>query len=102
MDNKVLAIGVVAVAVGAISLVVMNNGEETQGGVSLEEGWNYVTYQGEEKAAGVMFESIEEYFVFAYYWDPLQNLWLQITYDVVAVPGMKISVQVSEACFWEW
>ena len=68
--------------------------------IALSAGWNEVTYTGKRQIAGVAMQSIWDYVEIAYYYDPLQESWVEILFDTELEPGMLISIKVTEACIW--
>ena len=94
--NIAIASGLAAVAIGAFWLL------KKPGGIPLQEGWNEVTYTGKSQIAGVAMQSIIDYMVISYYYDPFAGIWIGIVYDTIFEPGMVLNIKVSEDCVWSF
>jgi len=93
-DKRVAIIGgLAAIGVGTFLLLKKR-------GISLESGWNEVTYTGSKKKAGIAMQSIEDFLEIAYYYDAFQGIWIQVVYDTILEPGQELNIKVTEDCVW--
>ncbi|GAI73824.1 unnamed protein product [marine sediment metagenome] len=70
--------------------------------ISLEAGWNEVTYTGRTQTVANALQSIISQVVAISYLDPIEGIWVLATYDTLLKDGMVIGLEVTEACIWKF
>lgn len=68
--------------------------------IALSAGWNEVTYTGKRQIAGAAMQSIWDYVEIADYYDPFQEIWVEILYDTELEPDMLLRIKVTDDCIW--
>ena len=76
--------------------------KKVAGEIPLNAGWNAVTYTGKRQIASVAMQSIVDYLIIAYYYDPFAGIWQQIASDTMLEPDMAINIQVAQDCIWRF